>query len=72
MFDSDEMITRLILIASQSKLTDEQKTELDKLLLDEQTAIICPWHNEKTPSCVIHKSTKHVHCFSCEKDFHYE
>jgi hypothetical protein len=30
--------------------------------------ILCPFHDEKTPSCVIHTRTpKFFHCFGCGK-----
>ena len=32
-------------------------------------AIICPFHDEKTPSLVLDRKNKTAHCFGCDKDY---
>lgn len=32
-----------------------------------KTAICCPYHIEKTPSCSINMDTGYFHCFSCQE-----
>lgn len=32
-------------------------------------AVLCPFHNEKTPSMVVDSKLKKVYCFGCEKEY---
>ncbi len=32
-----------------------------------EVPILCPFHKEKTPSCVLNTEKKTFYCFGCEK-----
>jgi DNA primase len=64
-------IKKLIIKASNQSLTNDDKIKLQKIIT-KKTVIICPFHEEKTPSCVIDCHKKRVPCFGCGKGFYYE
>lgn len=45
------------------------KKVLDLLGIEEKKGfILCPSHNEKTPSCKIYENSNHAFCFGCGKN----
>lgn len=36
--------------------------------ISRKVSVPCPWHEEKSPSCVIDIDTMKYHCFGCGKE----
>ncbi len=60
---ADEMIERIKAEVSLVRLAESQGYALVKQGKD--VAVCCPFHNDKTPSCVISPSSNLFNCFGC-------
>lgn len=47
------------------KLDAEDKKRYDEYEPKGRVPVICPAHEEKTPSCMVDIEKKRFHCFSC-------
>ena len=67
-------LDELLLMAKVDTITEAEKLELIDLLgkIEVKIApkqkvrmICCPFHEEKTPSCLVNFTTNKIHCFGC-------
>jgi DNA primase len=56
----------------KSPVPSDIRQALDDLGIDYQVTgdnakILCPWHDDRKPSCYVHLDTGVTHCFSCDE-----
>lgn len=60
---ADEVIERIKAEVSLVRLAESQGYAL--VTQGKDVAVCCPFHNDKTPSCVISPSSNLFNCFGC-------